>query len=211
MAQEIAIQNDDGFAVNERGGNSLIKGIIAKFAKGTYRANKTEILEQAPDGPAYVVKGIVTAWVEWRNNRPVAHKITRTGQLHPYREDFNDLDESKWELDPGGVPRDPHRDTRYVYLINLQSGKTYTLIGDSAGMRQAVGELKVAIMNVRQARPGAHPVVQLATASMPTKHGTTPRPDFKIVDWRGGTSTAPTQTQQQIEQQVEDADNEIPF
>jgi hypothetical protein len=200
MAQEITIRRDDGFAVTERSSNNLIKGILAKFKKGTFLANKTEILKQAPDGPAYLVEGTVTAWVEWRNKRPVAHKITHTGQLHPYREDFDDLDESKWERAPDGSPSDPHRDTRYTYLVNLQSGKTYTLIGDSVGMRQAVGELKDAIATVRLARPHAHPIVQLATGSMPTKHGAAvARPDFRIIDWRDGTPPAPAETLQQIE------------
>jgi hypothetical protein len=149
MTQEIAVRSDDGFAVSERGGSSLIRGVIVKFAKGTYRANKTEILEQAPEGPAYVVEGIVTAWVHWQNKRPVEHRITQTGQAHPWREDLGDDNPTDWELDPGGVPRDPWRDTRYIYLINLQSGKTYTLVTDSVGGRQAVGELKNAIMTVR--------------------------------------------------------------
>jgi hypothetical protein len=40
---------------------------------------------------------------------------------------------------------------------------------------------------------------------MPTRHGTTPRPDFQIIDWRGGTPSTPTD-QQQIEEFVEYAD-----
>jgi hypothetical protein len=39
--------------------------------------------------------------------------------------------------------------------------------------------------------PGALPVVQLATGSMLTRYGQRPRPDFQIIDWRGGTSAAP--------------------
>jgi len=209
MGQDIAICND-GFAVSERGGNNLLKGITAKFAGGVYKANKTEVLEQAPEGPAYVVLGVVTCWVHWQNKRPIEHRITQAGQLHPWREDLGNDDKTEWELDPGGIPRDPWRDTRYVYLLNPQSARTLTFITDSVGGRQAVGELKDAIMTRRQAWPGVLPAVQLATGSMPTRHGgVTPRPDFKIVDWRGGTPSAPPG--QQIEEQAEDADTDTAF
>jgi hypothetical protein len=76
---------------------------------------------------------------------------------------------------------------------------------DTYGGRQAVGELKDACTTVRQVRPGALPVVQLATGSMPTRYGPRPRPDFQVIDWRGSTSAAPATIQQQIEQQTVDA------
>ena len=210
MGQEIATR-DDGFAVAERGGTNLIKGVILKFADSTYKANKTEVIQQAPHGPAFVVVGIVTAWVHWKDGKPT-HKITHTGQTHPWREDMGDLDQAEWPIGIGGVPNDPHKDTRYVYLVNLRSGKTYTFITDTHGGRQAVGELKDACTIVRQVRPGALPVVQLATGSMPSRFGQRPRPDFPILDWRGGTSAAPAQPQQQIERQTVDADADgVPF
>jgi hypothetical protein len=168
MSQEIAIR-DDGFAVSERGGNSLIRGIITKFADSIYKANKTEVIEQAPHGPTYMVTGVVTAWVHWKNGKPAQHKITHTGETHPWRDDLGDDDKTEWELGIGGQPKDPWRDTRYVYLVDLRTGKTYTLVSDTTGMRQAVGELKDAIATVRLARPGALPVVQLATGSMPSQ------------------------------------------
>ena len=205
MSQEIATR-DDGFAVSERSGTNLIKGIITKFADSIYKANKTEVIEQAPQGPVFVVTGVVTAWVHWKAGRPIEHKITQTGQGHPWREDLDDDDKTEWELGIGGVPKDPWKDTRYVYLINPRSGKTYTFVTDTAGGRQAVGELKDAIMTVRQAQPNALPVVQLATGSMKTKYGERPRPSFEIVDWRSGTPAAPAQ--QQIEQQAADADED---
>jgi hypothetical protein len=203
MAQEITVR-DDGFAVSERGSNTLLKGITAKFATGTYKANKTEILEQAPHGPAYVVLGVVTSWVHWQNKRPTEHRITQVGQTHPWRDDLGDDNPTDWELDPGGVPRDPWKDTRYVYLLNPQNANTYTFITDCVGGRQAVGELKDAIMTYRLAVPGALPVVQLATGSMPTRHNReTPRPDFIIIDWRGG---APAPAPEQIEMPDEEED-----
>ena len=92
-------------------------------------------------------------------------------------------------------------------MVNLRSGKTLTFVTDAVGGRQAVGELKDAIMTVRQVQPHALPVVQLATTTMPTKYGgVRPRPSFEIVDWRSGTPAARAPAQQQFEQQVADAD-----
>jgi hypothetical protein len=209
MGQDI-ITRDDGFAVSERSGTNLLKGIMIKFADSTFKANKTETLQQAPQGPALVVVGVITAWVHWKAGRPVEHKITQSGQTHPWRDDLGDDDRTDWELGIGGLPSDPWRDTRYVYLINLRSGKTYTFVTDTVGGRQAVGELKDAIVTVRQAQPNALPVVQLATTTMKTRYGVKPRPDFKIVDWRGGTPATPAQAQQQIEQQA-GAKEDAPF
>lgn len=207
MAQEIATR-DDGFAVSERSGTNLIRGIITKFADSSYKANKTETLPQGPQSPALVVVGVTTAWVHWQAGRPVEHKITRSGQAQPWREDLGDDDRTEWELGVGGLPSDPWRDTRYVYLIDPRSGKTYTFVTDTVGGRQAVGELKDAIMTVRQAQPGALPVVQLATSTMKTRYGVRPRPDFNIVDWRSGPPPAPSPARQQIEEQAGDADED---
>jgi hypothetical protein len=201
MTQELAIR-DDGFAVSERSSATLLKGSIVKFVDGIYKANKTEILEQAPQGPVFVVVRILTAWVHWQGGRPIEHKITHAGQSHPWREELGDDDRTEWELGVGGLPSDPWRDTRYVYLIGPHTAKTYTFVTDSVGGRQAVGELKEAIMTARHARPDALPVVQLAASNMKTKYGVKPRPDFKIVDWRSGTPTAA----RQIEQRADDDD-----
>jgi len=147
--------------------------------------------------------------VTWRGGKP-SHKVTHNGQLHPYREDLGDLDQTEWEIGIGGLPSDPHKDTRHVYLVNLRSGKTYTLVGDTIGMRQAVGELKDAIAIVRQAKPHALPVVQLATSTMKTRYGLRPRPSFEIIDC--GTPAAPAQAPQQIEHAASDELNDqIPW
>ena len=210
MSQEIATR-DDGFAVSERSGTNLLKGIMVKFADGTFKANKTETLQQGPQGPALVVVGIVTCWIRWQAGRPVEHKITRSGQAQPWRADLGDDDRTEWELDLGGLPSDPWRDTRYVYLIDPRSGKTYSFVTDSVGGRRAVGELKDAIMTVRQAQPGALPVVRLATSSMKTKYGVKARPDFQIVDWRGGTPSEPAEQTEDAQAFGVPLDDEIPW
>jgi hypothetical protein len=96
-------------------------------------------------------------------------------------------------------------------LIDPRSGKTFSFVTDSVGGRRAVGELKDAIMTVWQAQPGVLPVVQLATSSMKTRYGVKPRPDFKIVDWRGGTPLAPAEQAENAEPFGVPFDDEIPW
>jgi hypothetical protein len=55
-------------------------------------------------------------------------------------------------------------------------------------------------------RGGTNSLCRCCQQSMPTRYGPRPRPDFEIVDWRGGTSAGPTQPPQKIERQAEDAD-----
>jgi hypothetical protein len=115
--------------------------------------NKTD--EMPPD-TTLLVRSIVTCWVKWWDNSPVEHRVTHSGQLHPRRDDLPDNDKTLWQpgID-GEKPGDPWADTRYVHLINLQTGQDFTFIADTNGGRMAVGELKSSIRNVRMAHPNA--------------------------------------------------------
>ena len=175
--------NEDGFAVDDGNSGNFIVGEMLKYVDGVYYADKTR---EVPHGTVLVVVGVVTAWVRWRGNKPVEHRVTKLGEPHPVREDLGDLDESTWEVGFDGKGKaDPWHDTRYVRLVDPVTGASFTFITDSYGGRRAVGNLKSSIMNVRMAHPNALPVVRLATGTFksPT-YGPRKRPDFVIVDWR---------------------------
>ena len=179
---EIAVMNTDGFAVQENSGASMIVGRMLKFIDGRFTVDKTETL---PANTTLVAVSAVTVWVHWENNRPVEHRVTQPGQSHPYRDDLPDQDQTRWPLGLNNEPSDPWRDTRYLHLIDPNTGADFTFISDSFGGRRAVGDLKQQIANVRSAHPAAVPLVQLASTMMKTRFGQKPRPDFKIVGWRG--------------------------
>ena len=77
----------------------------------------------------------------------------------------------------------------------------------AAGMD--IGALKQQIANVRMAHPGALPLVQLASAPMKTRFGPKPRPDFKVVGWRGGKGDGGTGNATLAP--ANDMDDDIPF
>src|SRR6516162_6743757 len=137
MAQELTVQGEDGFDVQERSSNFIIGGMI-KFNRG-YTLNKTEKLP--PDITLLVIR-IITCWVKWWDNAPLEHRVTHSGQIHPQREDLPDQDETLWQPGLDEEPADPWKDTRYVHLINLQTGADYTFVTDTYGGRMCVGELK---------------------------------------------------------------------
>jgi hypothetical protein len=182
MANDITLANADGFAVAENAGASMIVGKMVKFLDGRFTVDKTEPL---PATTTLVAVSAVTAWVHWDDNRPVEHRVTQVGQTHPYRDELPDQDKTKWPPGLNDEPSDPWRDTRYLRLIDPNTGADYTFVTDSFGGRRAVGDLKQQIANVRMAHPGAMPLVQLASTMMKTRFGQKARPDFKIVGWRG--------------------------
>jgi hypothetical protein len=203
----------DGFDVPEPGGGGLIVGQLLKFNNGAYFANKTEVV---PLGTTLVVVAVTTLWIKWENGRPAEHRVTRPGQAHPVRDDLPDQDQAEWKPGFKDQLADPWKDSRYLHLVDPQTGADYTFVTDSYGGRKAIGELKSQITNVRFAHPGAVPTVRLASTMMPTDYGPKPRPSFKVIGWKNMSGSATSVEQKQITapaaaKKRADYDDEIPF
>ena len=204
--QEVSIANADGFAVQENTGASMIVGKMVKFLDGRYIVDKTEPL---PATTTLVAVNVITAWVRWGDGNLPENRVTHVGQSHPLREELPDRDKTKWPPGLNDEPNDPWRDTRYLHLIDPNTGADYTFVTESYGGRKAIGALKQQIANVRMAHPGALPLVQLASAPMKTRFGPKPRPDFKVVGWRGGKGDGGTGNATLAP--ANDMDDDIPF
>ena len=208
----------DGFSVAEKSGSNLIVGKMVKFTiDGKYKIDKADIL---PDNTRLVAIDVTTAWVKWDDGKPIEHRITHPGQVHPDRADLPDQDETMWERGLNGGLADPLRDTRYLRLIDPRTGQDYTFVTDTYGGRIAIGELKSQINNVRFAYPGAIPVVQLSSTMMPTAYGLKPRPEFKVIGWRNKNDKAaplltqnsqgqPSEIEPPFNDQIPSADEEL--
>jgi hypothetical protein len=224
MSKDLIPNDDDGFAVAENNGGQFIKDAMVKFIDTAFIVDKTEEL---PDEPL-VATGVVTAWVHWGedndgNKRPIEHRVTEAGKIHPDRDDLPDQDESQWSPGLDGKPADPWKDTRYLYLINPRSGQSYTFVTDSYGGRRAVGSLKSKILNVRWVYPGAVPLIKCTSAPFKTQYGMKRRPEFKILEWRnrgGGSPIEDPISRPQLEHKLEqmkttakqaEFDDNIPF
>jgi hypothetical protein len=179
---------NDGFSVQEKASSSSIIGRLVKFVDGQFRTDKVEIL---PIGTRLVANAVVTAWMHWVDGKPVDHLVTQPGQLHPDREDMPELDPANWPPGLNSEPNDPWKDTRYLHLIDRQTGADYTFVTDSFGGRRAIAELKSQIANVRSAHPMAIPMVALGSVPWKTKFGTKLRPQFNVVEWIDRNVTGP--------------------
>jgi hypothetical protein len=179
MSNQVAIIKD-GFSTEERkNGNSLITGRILKFKDSGYTVDK----ESFASGGRYFARDVATVWTHWEDGEPVEHRITEPGGYHPDRSELPDQDQNLWPIGLGGTAADPWRDSRYLHLVCQQSGADYTFISDTHGGRQAVGQLKDQIRNVRYAHPGAMPIIALGMTPMKTKYGMRQRPQFVVVGW----------------------------
>jgi hypothetical protein len=217
MVYDIVPQDDgDGFGVDERRSGFII-GSMIKFVKPDFIVDKAEKL---PEDRRLVALSVITAWVKWQDGLPTEHRVTQPGQTHPHNDDLPDRDQSTWEIGKfTGKPIDPWHDTRYLRLIDPLSGKDYTFVTDSAGGRVAVGDLKSQIKNVRFARPGVVPIVELRSKLWKTQYGLQPRPVFEVVEWRGGgddepmpqTIEGPDNNRGAIEHRKAEFDDSIPF
>jgi hypothetical protein len=203
----------DGFAVAEKRGN-LIRGKLVKFSgeRNVYLADK---VVELPAATEYVAVDVVTAWIKWGVDGKPEHRITEPGQRHPDRDELGNQDQDQWPIGIGGKPADPWRDTRYLFLINPMTGDELTFVTESYGGRRGVGDLKTSIMNVRSAKPGALPVVKLASVPWPTQWGTRLRPHFEIVGWKGSAVEQQPPPVKRIAApptaSLSDLDDEIPF
>jgi hypothetical protein len=177
----------DGWDAVPESSVGLIRGRMVQYNLNTkeYLLDKQVVM----NGRVLVAVGVETAWVRWKGKERPEYRITAPGQRHPGRDELSHFDESEWEIGIDGRPADPWRDSRYLYLIDPQSGEVFTFITATVGGRHAISNLKRQIAVVRSAHPGAVPVVRLDTEPWKTQYGMRSKPRFIVVDWRQGGMT----------------------
>src|SRR6476660_671614 len=86
-----------------------IVGKLLKFSKGDYLLG--ESAEPVDRGTIVIaaIDQLLAGWIRWENGKPVEHRmvLVASGQQPLRREDLGYLDQSKWERDNDGKPRDP--------------------------------------------------------------------------------------------------------
>jgi len=174
---------DDGWGdVAAEANERVLRGTLLKFADSNWtRGKETEPIKR---GTQLVAIGTAAAWSLWRDGKPVEYRMRAPGTKMPEREELGDLDQAQWEVGPDNKPRDPWRNTRFVYLVDPNTAEAFTFSTSSWGGREAVINLGDAIARMRMAHPHAMPIVALESAPMITKYGRKSKPTFKIVGWK---------------------------
>jgi len=159
----LAVFGDDAFTAyaNAVAPRNVI-GTLLKFSKGDYLAGE----EGAPVPTGTVVTAnvaeLLVGWVRWAANKPTDHIMLRVadGKAVPKRADLGDQDQSAWELDDHGEPRDPWQFTNYLPLLS-QSGELFTFTTASRGGIGAIGELCRRYSQHRKRHPDMLPIIGL--------------------------------------------------
>src|SRR5262245_11196466 len=199
---------DDGWSdAASEAAERTIRGTLLKFADWRWTSGK----EATPveDGTKLVALATTAGWVRWENGKPAEYRMRQPGRRLPDREELGHDDESEWEEGPGGDPKDPWQNTRWVYLVDPVTAEAFTFTTSSWGGRGAVTELGDQIARMRSVHPDAVPIVELRAAEMPTKYGRKSKPVFKVVGWKsasGGEQAAPVERQITAQQAKREVD-----
>ncbi len=166
---------------------AAIAGDLLKFVKGKwYRGeDKTPVPPEARF--LCQMEEIWTGWVRWFDGKPVEHRIGRLVDFLPEvtREELGHTDESVWETDPQGNPRDPWAPTDRMVMRDVgESTELLTFSTSSVGGRYALGKLCSSFSRARQKHEGQWPVIELEVETYTHNvYGEISKPRFKIVDW----------------------------
>ena len=198
---------------------SAIAGDILRFIKGRwYRGEEKKLVESEVQFLCNMNE-VWTGWVRWFNARPVEHRIHRLidGAPKLSRNDLGHLDESVWETDAAGEPKDPWAYTERMIMREVGTDELLTFSTSSWGGLKALGKLCRAFDDGRAKHPGMFPVVQLEAVIRPSKdYGPIDEPLFEIVSWAPWDDSTPPPIEETADDprtQVRDAldQDEIPF
>jgi hypothetical protein len=191
MSTNIALPNsvaNNFLRVAEESQSSELGGRIMKFVKGHYNVGDDEV----PAGGEYVahVNKLLRGYVKFGGGKLIEQRLGKVaeGFQVPKREELGDTDQTTWERDANGKPRDPWALQYYLPLESSETGEVSVFVTSSRGGFGAISNLcTVFARNVKNGLP----VIKLGTSSY--RHRTYGRiaiPDFPVVGWdKGGADT----------------------
>jgi hypothetical protein len=178
-AQSNALKIHDGFDEGIDPTASPIRGASTRFKDGVYLAFGEEI---DVENRSFVVLDRFEGWQKLQKDTPPKYLMRTRGELRPPKPH---VAESDWPINLNGQPEHPWKWTIYLYLFDVETGEVSTFWSNTIGGRIAVEQLADQVKFMRQAKPGALPVVALESRDMPTQFGgTKPRPHFRILGYK---------------------------
>jgi hypothetical protein len=187
MNEVTRYEDDDGFGRSLRPSDRLIKGQQARWTDSKGWHDRDGLPIPCP----LLVVGVTTALQRWKDKVPEV--ITEKPLPDPTM--LNDaIPVQEWEIGLDGKPRPPWTTVFVVYMVNMQSGQTYTALNSTTGWRMAFETLVEAVTVKRMLHGGARmlPLVNLQSRPFKTQFGLRTRPHLDILDdWRSVGSAAP--------------------
>jgi hypothetical protein len=176
----------DPFETHGRSGGGDITGELLRFVKGDYIAGREKAV--LPIGMRVVAnmdsfkKGLQC----WIGKQLVDSQMgfVVDGFIPPRWEDLSHTDESQWEIDNYGNPRNPWQETETVELADPETGELFTFTTSSSGGLKATKKLCLDYARERHQHPDEWPVIELNVKIWKSsKHGPMKDPAFPIVGW----------------------------
>ena len=152
---------------------------VGKFVSGQNR-------DEIPLGTRLVANmpGLRKGWRRWEAGHNVEDltELVSEGRPVPARSTLGYMDQSQWEKDDQGQPRDPWQ---LSYVLEMSDGETlYIYAASSKGGFGAIGRLCTMYGKERRMRPGMVPIIELqAECYMHPIYKETFVPNFPIVGW----------------------------
>ena len=158
------------------------------FNKGDFLAGETA--EIIPTGTNVTVgmDDLLIGWVRWEGGKPAEHHMVRVadGRSPQRRSELGDNDQSLWENDSQGKPRDPWALTQYVPMVD-DTGEIFTFATTSRGGINGIAELARHYGRNRHKHPDDFPIIALEVETYQHSNpqfGRIKVPEFKRVGWR---------------------------
>jgi hypothetical protein len=202
-----------------------IVGDLMKFSKGDFLAGEEG--KEIAEGTTFTANldELMIGVVKWFGGKPIEHIMVRVaeGRALPKRAELDDQDETQWEVDSFGAPRDPWQYTNYLPLMN-DAGDLFTFATSSRGGLGAVGDLCRLYSRHRKKHPDVYPVIALEVGSYQhanKEFGRIKFPKFTLMSWVPKTGfnealaaaglTPGKEPPAPEETQADDIDDSIPF
>jgi hypothetical protein len=211
MSTDIATTNNYFLQVAQETQASELGGRLLKFVKGRFHVGDDEV----PAGGEYIahVNKLMRGYVKFFGGKLVEQRLGKVadGFGLPKRDELGDTDQTAWERDTSGSPRDPWCLQYYLPIENAESGEVLIFVTSSSGGRGAIGNL--CNLFARNTDHGL-PVIKLSSSSY--RHRTFGRidtPDFPVLRWQGGTmvDSADEDGMMQVISPGDEMNDAIPF
>jgi hypothetical protein len=186
---------------------------LLKFVKGKYKVMDDEV----PLGTEYVAHAsqLMFCWIRFEDNKRTDRKMGRAadGFVPPKREELGDLDQSQWERDDRGAPKDPWTFQHLLPLENMETGEVMIFTTSSIGGQIATQRLvREYAQRVKRKGSRALPIIKLDVTQMKTKSfGDVARPHFEVTGWEDAPSVDFAASANTINVSAKEMDDEIPF
>lgn len=195
----------------------FLVGERLRFVRGSYLDENNKPIDANEQFIARI-DGHALGYTRWRDGKPqetivglVADRFKR-----PDRNTLGHMDQSEWEVDANGKPRDPWAKTDYLVLVGLADGRLFTFITASQGGRRALADLGRAYAQHKKTFNDELPIVKLDSDGYQHQDrsiGFVKTPMFEIHGWvpRPGSTTKPTPHQLTTKSPRDELNDEIPF